>query len=72
MVGASHRVRPATARAVEPDHDRRVGVGVAKGPRNEQVVVGMILIHVLENRSDDGGVEGSHALTVPGEIQRSC
>lgn len=66
MVVAIHRVGPVPAGTVESDHDRRVSAGVSKSPCNEQVVVRVILIHVREDRRDDGGVEGSHALTVPG------
>ena len=46
---------------IDADHARTHGRAIAESARDEQVVVGVVAVHVGEHPRDDGGVEIGHA-----------
>src|SRR5690606_33630936 len=52
FAGAADCVGPLASCAVEVDHGCRAGFRVTEGAGDEQVVVGVVAVHVREHRGD--------------------
>src|SRR5690606_19337884 len=63
-VFARDGVAPGSAAVIEVDHAGGLRIAAGEGTHDEQVVVGMVVVHVMQHGLDDLGGENGHGFTL--------